>query len=61
MINKHSNVSPVAKLARQLYTEGDNKVKPTWDQLTLGGACQSYWVDRAEKLMTLQQLPASCI
>jgi hypothetical protein len=51
-VNKHSNISPVVKLAKQLYDECPT-VKPTWDQLVASGATQSVWIERAEKLMTM--------
>jgi hypothetical protein len=53
-MQKHSNISPAVKLAKQLYEEDGNRVKPTWDQLVSHGATQSMWIERAEKLMTLQ-------
>jgi hypothetical protein len=53
MITKHSNTSPAVALAKQLYSEDANQVKPTWDQLVSYGATQSMWIARAEKLMNL--------
>jgi hypothetical protein len=53
---QHSNKSPAAQLAQRLYEEGDNKVKPTWEQLKPYGGTQSYWIAQAEKLMQLQPL-----
>lgn len=53
---KHSNTAPAVKLAQRLYDEGDNKVKPTWEQLKPYGGTQSYWIARAEKLMKLDAI-----
>ena len=52
-MNQHSNTSPVVKLAKQLYDECPT-VKPTWDQLVAYGACQQVWIERAEKLMSME-------
>ena len=51
-MNKHSNTSLAVKLAKQLYSECPTP-KPAWDQLVSYGACQSVWIERAEKLMKL--------
>jgi hypothetical protein len=50
---KHSNISPAVKLAEQLYNECPTP-KPSWSQLVHYGATQSVWIERAEKLMSLQ-------
>ena len=52
-MNKHSNTSPVVKLDKQLYNDCPTS-KPAWEQLVSYGACQQVWIERAEKLMTLQ-------
>ncbi len=48
----HSNVAPAVAMAKRLYDECPTP-KPTWDQLVAGGACQSLWIERAQKLMVL--------
>lgn len=51
-MQRHSNTSPVVLLAEQLYNDCPT-VKPGWEQLQAYGACQQVWMERAEKLMTL--------
>jgi hypothetical protein len=51
-MNKHSNISPAVKLAKQLYSECPTP-KPSWEQLVSYGATQSVWIEKAEKLMRL--------
>jgi hypothetical protein len=53
MFVKHSQISPAVKLAEQLYNECPTP-KPAWSQLVHYGATQSVWIERAEKLMSLQ-------
>ena len=55
-MKRHSNTSLAVKLAKQMYEEVPGS-KPAWDQLVAYGATQSVWIERAEKLMTLQIPP----
>jgi hypothetical protein len=41
----------IVELAKQLYEGTDNKVKPTWEQLMPGGACQGLWIERAQAVV----------
>jgi hypothetical protein len=43
--------------ARALYEADWNKVKPKWDDLTPGGACQQAWIERAMEAALLMPLP----
>jgi len=44
----------IEEQAERLYEAMANKVKPKWEQLTPGGACQSVWIEYARKIMPPQ-------